>query len=313
MFGLNQGDPDKVNDFEAADRIGIYAREFGLAEGSGLTGGHLDPSYFVSGTSATASGHGQFIFTSGTTPTLKWDSDGTGSQAAVTLATFTSGVVVSSNQFDIISTLPTASVSAFSSDPQPEDLGKAYFTVELSQPWYQDVVLTYGTANGSATAGSDFTGISGAQLLIPAGETTAYVAVDVAADGVVEGPENFSLRIDSARVASTGETLTLGTATALATIIDPDPSVVAIHNMWELGIPDPSGIAYNPANGQLMLSDSEIEEFPPQRLQGHLLVQSGRDAHHQIPPELHDRTHGPGDRSRPQRDVHLGRRRQGPR
>lgn len=263
VLDLNQGTPDSISDLEAADRIGIYAREFGLTEGSGLTGGQLEPSYFVAGTSATASGHGQFVFTAATTPTLKWDPDGTGAQAAVTLATFASGAVLTANQFSVFTDLPAASVSAFSSTPQPEDQGKVYFAISLSQPWYQDVTLTYSTVSGSATAGSDFTGISGAQIVIPAGEITAYVGVDVTRDGVAEGPENFSLRIDSAQIASTHEALALGTATASASITDPDPTVVAIYNMWELGSPDPSGIAYNPANGQLMLSDAEIEEFPP--------------------------------------------------
>ncbi len=261
VFNLNQGNPDKVYDFEAADRVGIYAREFGLAEGSGLIGGRLDPSYFISGSSATVLGHGQFIFTGGTSPTLKWDPDGQGTQAAVTLATFTSGTIVLDSQFNVFSALPTASVSAFSTDPQTEDTSKVYFTIQLSQPWYQDVALTYSTTDGTAKAGSDYTGISGTDV-IPAGETTAYVSVSMVSDGESERAEDFSLQINSAKIASTGEALTLGTGSASATIVDPDPSVVAIHNTWELGIPDPSGIAYDPASGKLMLSDAEIEEEP---------------------------------------------------
>jgi DNA-binding beta-propeller fold protein YncE len=118
------------------------------------------------------------------------------------------------------------------------------------------------TVDGTASAGSDFVALSSAQIRIAAGQTTAYVAVDLLQDGLPEGNETFSLRIDSAAVAGSGQPLSLGTESASATITDPGPSVVSINTVWQYGIPDPSGIAYNPLSGKLMLSDAEIEEDP---------------------------------------------------
>jgi hypothetical protein len=42
----------------------------------------------------------------------------------------------------------------------------------------------------------------------------------------------------------------------------PLPTVVGIYTMWSQGIPDPSGIAYDPATGRMLLSDAEIDESP---------------------------------------------------
>lgn len=260
VFGLNQGTADVVYDFEAADRIGIYASVFGLAEGAGLNLGRLDGDYFVAGANATATGHGQFVFTAGTTSSLKWDSDGAGTLAAVTLATFSAGAAVSAGQMQVFVAPPSVSVSA-PGTPQPEDMGKVHFTLTLAQPWHQDVILSVTTLNGTAQSGSDFTGVSGAQVRIAAGETTAYVGLAVASDGVLEPNESFTLRVDSARTED-GQALPLGQPSAAMTLTDPAPSVVAIRNLWEYGIPDPSGIAYNPLTGRLMLSDAEIEEEP---------------------------------------------------
>ena len=55
-------------------------------------------------------------------------------------------------------------------------------------------------------------------------------------------------------------------ATVTVTVLDAsnnvEPEVVAIHNMWALGIPDPAGVAYNPTTGVFFLSNSEIDESP---------------------------------------------------
>jgi Ca2+-binding RTX toxin-like protein len=65
VFTRNAGAADKVLDFAPEDWVGIYAGDFGLSEGNGLINGALDPAWFVVGKSATASGHGQFVFTGG--------------------------------------------------------------------------------------------------------------------------------------------------------------------------------------------------------------------------------------------------------
>jgi hypothetical protein len=57
----------------------------------------------------------------------------------------------------------------------------AAFTVTLSAPSAQPVTVQYVTADGSATAGSDYQTASGT-LIIPAGQTTGTIAVLVNGD-----------------------------------------------------------------------------------------------------------------------------------
>ncbi|EWY37086.1 hypothetical protein N825_21815 [Skermanella stibiiresistens SB22] len=91
---------DKVTDFMVEDRIGIWAADYGLTEGHGLTGGALDASYFkaVTGTTTiqgSAADHGQFLFNT-TTKTLMWDADGAGKAAGMAMAAFNAPVTLSS-------------------------------------------------------------------------------------------------------------------------------------------------------------------------------------------------------------------------
>lgn len=91
----------------------------------------------------------------------------------------------------------------------------AVFTVTLSQASSQAVTVQYATANGSATAGSDYTAVSGV-ITFAAGETSRTVAVPVVRDTVFESTETFTLALSS----PLGATLTRSSATA--TIQDDD-------------------------------------------------------------------------------------------
>jgi chitinase len=77
--------------------------------------------------------------------------------------------------------------------------------------------VNYATANGSATAGSDYTAASGAVTFNP-GQTTQTVAVALSNDTAAEGPETFSL------VLSASVNATIADGTGVATIADDDIS-----------------------------------------------------------------------------------------
>ena len=65
-------------------------------------------------------------------------------------------------------------------DPVPERAdAHVGFTIDLSAPWNEDVLLTYSTVDGTAVAGSDFVGVSHGQVTIPAGSTSATVLINV--------------------------------------------------------------------------------------------------------------------------------------
>jgi hypothetical protein len=264
---------DRVKDFSAGDHIGIYASDYGLNLGHGLVDDGtgklvLDPTYFVAvagsaGTvQGTSLGHGQFVFPStASTRTLMWDADGAGSSHGVALATFNLDATPSAADFVVSNALPTVTVTG-SPDPVAERAGaQVGFTIDLSAPTNQDVLLSYSTMNGTAMAGSDFVGVRNGQVTIPAGSTRATVLIDLLADDLPESIESFRLHLDSAVAVTSGMELFIGNGTADGSIGPLAPAVVGSTDMAALGSTDPSGIAYVPGQG-FLVSDSEVEETP---------------------------------------------------
>ena len=95
------------------------------------------------------------------------------------------------------------------------------FAVSLSREAHASVTVNYTTADGSATAGEDYTRASGTLSFAP-GETEKTVAVPVLDDAVDEGEETFTLRLSDA----TGAVIADGTATG--TIENSDP----LQKIW---------------------------------------------------------------------------------
>lgn len=92
------------------------------------------------------------------------------------------------------------------------------FTVSLSAPSAQTVTVNYATADGSATAGSDYVARSGTLTFAP-GTTAQGVAVTINGDTAVEADETFSLALSGASNAS------IARATGTATILNDDAVV----------------------------------------------------------------------------------------
>ncbi len=261
VFKSERGDWDRVYDFTAEDKIGIVASEYGLIEGAGLTGGVLSSDYFVSADAATAVGHGQFLFKESRYE-LMWDPDGAGGVNPFRIALTTANSPITGSQIIAFGDTTSASIAAFESTVQQETGGPVYFTLSLTQPANQDVILTLSTVNGTATGGQDFTALASTEVRIAAGETTVYVPIEILDDSFAEETESFSLRIDSARMADTGAALTVVSQQAQGFISDQSASIVAEHDMAALGMTDPSAIAYDPNSNSLFMSDSEVDEGP---------------------------------------------------
>ena len=98
------------------------------------------------------------------------------------------------------------------------------FTVGLSQAALGTVTVRYATANGSATAGQDYTAMSGT-VTFTAGQTSKQVSVTVAGDATVEADETFTLMLSAPAGA------TLGTAVSTVTIANDDVPVVSILSL----------------------------------------------------------------------------------
>ena len=98
-----------------------------------------------------------------------------------------------------------------------ESAGTARFVVTLDRVSANDATVVYATADGTATAGEDYTAAAGT-LTIEAGVTSNTVEVAVTDDDVDEGDETFTLRLSS----PSGATISNGNDEATATIRDSD-------------------------------------------------------------------------------------------
>jgi hypothetical protein len=92
----------------------------------------------------------------------------------------------------------------------------ALLTVSLSSPATQPVTVQFATANGTATAGADYTATSGTLTFAPS-TTTASVTVSVIGDVLDEDDETFFVNLTNAVNA------TIGDGQGLGTIVDDDP------------------------------------------------------------------------------------------
>jgi hypothetical protein len=96
----------------------------------------------------------------------------------------------------------------------------ATFALALSGPSDLPVSVNYATADGTATAGTDYAALSGAASFAP-GVTTTEVTVLVNGDVVHEGDENFLLTLSGAANATTTD----GQATATIVNDDAAPTI----------------------------------------------------------------------------------------
>ncbi|WP_168188951.1 retention module-containing protein [Thiomicrorhabdus sediminis] len=102
-----------------------------------------------------------------------------------------------------------------------EDAGTATFTVSLSNPSAFPVSVDYATADGSATAGLDYTAQSGT-LNFAAGDTTETITVPISEDLIYEGNETFDVNLTNPSNA------TISDAQGLGTIVDNDALTTAV-------------------------------------------------------------------------------------
>jgi YD repeat-containing protein len=106
---------------------------------------------------------------------------------------------------------PVISVTSVSA---AENSGSMGFLMTLSGTTNQDIVVSYNTADISATDGSDYTGISSSHIF-HAGETSSAISIPLTNDSVYEGNETFALNLTSA----TGGAI-ISTPQVTGTIID---------------------------------------------------------------------------------------------
>ena len=100
----------------------------------------------------------------------------------------------------------------------------ATFTVTLSAASSQTVTVAYATANGTASAGSDYTAASGTLSFAP-GETAKTVSIAVAGDSVIEPSETFTVGLSGVTNAM------IARATGTGTIRNDDFPALSINDV----------------------------------------------------------------------------------
>jgi len=111
--------------------------------------------------------------------------------------------------------LPSLSISDATRAEGDSGTAMLDFTVSLSKAATGPVTVQYGTANDTASAGSDYTAKSGT-LTFAAGEQSKVIQVAIAGDKLAEGNEKFTVTLTDAQGA------TIGRGAATATIKDDD-------------------------------------------------------------------------------------------
>jgi hypothetical protein len=123
-----------------------------------------------------------------------------------------SSATVTINEND---TAPTISIAGVTVN---EGAGNATFVVAQSAASGLNTTFQYSTADGTATAGSDYTGATNAPASISAGSTTTNITIPITDDALFEGSETFTVTISNAANA----TIAAGQDTATGTINDND-------------------------------------------------------------------------------------------
>ena len=127
------------------------------------------------------------------------------------------------------------------------------FTVALSAAATGPVTVAYATANGTATAGSDYGALSGT-LTFAAGETSKVVHVQVMGDSTVEADETLTLSLSSA----SGATIAHGTATG--TILNDDAAPLPMLSIADASFAEGSAAA--PGQGSFTVTLSAASTTP---------------------------------------------------
>jgi chitinase len=117
--------------------------------------------------------------------------------------------------------LPSASIADISVAEGSTGTTPAGFTVTLSNPSDFTATVDWATADGSATAGSDYTAGSGTVTFDP-GVTSQLVSVDVLGDTTFESDETFTVTLTN----PTGSTV--GTGAGTGTITNDDKAVTTL-------------------------------------------------------------------------------------
>ena len=120
---------------------------------------------------------------------------------------------------------PTLSIASVTASEGNDSTGTVSVTVSLSAASSLPVTVYYGTSNGTAIAGMDYTQSSG-QLTFQPGQTRQTLQIPILGDTTVEPDETFQVQLSGASNAILGNT----TNTATVTLSNDDQAYMSVSD-----------------------------------------------------------------------------------
>lgn len=231
----DDGEPAlSINDVTVNEAAGNAVLTVTLAPASGqtvgvsfaTTDGPAPPAHAPADYATTGGGH---TFTAGqttkqiTVPIVQDSLDEQNELFTVTLSDASNATlsdptgIVTITDDDNVPSLSIADASVTESDATT---AISSFSITLSAPSGQPVVVTYATVNGTALAPGDYTAATNQTVTFNPGETSKTIPVAVVGDTLDEANETFSVNISAPATVAT-----LADSQGVGTIVDNDPPV----------------------------------------------------------------------------------------
>ncbi len=184
----------------------------------------LTIDYTLSGTATNGVDYqnltGKATFAAGATQTKVTidpidDNISEGTESVILTLKIGTGYKLDSNTFGTLSlfdndTQPTLAIDNISQNEGNSGITNFGFNITLSNPSTQTISVQYTTADGSATAGSDYTATNGTVTFNP-GELAKVVNVGVIGDTTIEANETFKLNLSGVLNATLANNFGTGT------------------------------------------------------------------------------------------------------
>lgn len=150
-----------------------------------------------------------------------------------TISAASSGTIVTSQGLGQIIDNDAAVLSIASVSQAEGNSGSAPmpFVARLSNPVQGQVLVTVSSANGTATAGSDYTTLAPTVLTFPSLSVQQALSVGISGDTQLESDENFTLNLTALEIPVGISAITVSPAAIVGTIVNDDAIALSVNDV----------------------------------------------------------------------------------